>query len=50
MSGSMTLEPPRGLPQSTIEEILSCQSLPSLPAIAPRVWTLARRWIWRAAG
>ena len=37
MSESMTLEPPRGLPQSTIEEILSCQSLPSLPAIALQV-------------
>lgn len=41
-AGSATLEPPRGLPQSTIEEILSCQSLPSLPAIAIKVIELTR--------
>lgn len=40
--GSAVLEAPRGLPRSTIEEILSCQSLPSLPAVAMKVVELTR--------
>lgn len=41
-AGSAVMENPRGLPASVIEEILSCQTLPSLPAVALRVIELTR--------
>lgn len=41
-AGSAVLEASRALPPTAVEEILSCQSLPSLPAIAIKVIELTR--------
>ncbi len=41
-AGSAVLEASRALPLTAVEEILSCQSLPTLPAIAIKVIELSR--------